>query len=59
MTPPFGYNLFMMKGMAPKELTLSDIYRSITPFVLIMLVSLVLIMLFPEIAMFLPKKFLS
>jgi TRAP-type mannitol/chloroaromatic compound transport system permease large subunit len=58
MTPPFGYNLFMMKGMAPKELTLNDIYSSITPFVLIMLASLALVMLFPEIAMFLPKKFL-
>ena len=58
MTPPFGYNLFMMKGMAPKELTLNDIYSSITPFVLIMLASLALVMLFPDIAMYLPKKFL-
>ncbi|MDR3358504.1 MAG: TRAP transporter large permease subunit [Desulfovibrio sp.] len=58
MTPPFGYNLFMMKAMAPKELTLNDIYNSITPFVLIMLVSLVLIMLFPGIAMFLPNTLL-
>jgi TRAP-type mannitol/chloroaromatic compound transport system permease large subunit len=37
MTPPFGYNLFLMRAMAPKEITLIDIYRSIIPFVLVML----------------------
>src|SRR3546814_14596712 len=42
MTPPFGYNLFLMRAMAPKEVTLIDIYRSIVPFVLVMLVGLVL-----------------
>jgi tripartite ATP-independent transporter DctM subunit len=58
MTPPFGYNLFMMKSMAPKEITLNDIYSSIVPFVIIMVAGLALVMLFPDIAMFLPKKFL-
>src|SRR3546814_13254846 len=43
MTPPFGYNLFLMRAMAPKEVTLIDIYRSIIPFVLVMMVSLVLV----------------
>ena len=37
ITPPFGYNLFLMRAMAPPEITLPDIYRSIVPFVLIML----------------------
>jgi tripartite ATP-independent transporter DctM subunit len=55
MTPPFGYNLFLMKAMAPKEVTLGDIYRSIVPFFLIMLVGLALIMIFPKVAMFLPE----
>src|SRR3546814_3492018 len=41
MTPPFGYNLFLMRAMAPKEVTLIDIYRSIVPFVLVLLVGLV------------------
>ncbi|MDR1945970.1 MAG: TRAP transporter large permease subunit [Desulfovibrio sp.] len=59
MTPPFGYNLFLMKAMAPKEITLNDIYSSIIPFALIMLFGLILVMVFPDIAMFLPKKFLS
>ena len=40
MTPPFGYNLFLMRAMAPKEITLSDIYRSITPFLLVMSLNL-------------------
>ena len=56
MTPPFGYNLFLMKAMAPKEITLADIYSSIVPFVGIMLVGLVLVMLFPGIAMYLPRQ---
>ena len=38
MTPPFGYNLFLMRAMAPPEVTLADIYRSIIPFVLVMIV---------------------
>jgi tripartite ATP-independent transporter DctM subunit len=58
MTPPFGYNLFLMRAMAPKEITLSDIYRSITPFLVVMLLALILVMIFPEIATYLPKKYL-
>ncbi|MBL6932457.1 MAG: TRAP transporter large permease subunit [Rhodospirillales bacterium] len=57
MTPPFGYNLFLMRAMAPKEVTLSDIYRSIIPFVGIMIFGLILVMAFPDIAMWLPNKF--
>ncbi len=55
MTPPFGYNLFLMRAMAPPEVTLSDIYRSIIPFVFVMLFGLILVMVFPEIALWLPK----
>ena len=55
MTPPFGYNLFLMRAMAPKEITLVDIYRSIIPFVLIMMLGLALIMLYPQIALWLPN----
>ncbi|MDA9062858.1 TRAP transporter large permease subunit [Candidatus Pelagibacter sp.] len=58
MTPPFGYNLFLMRAMAPKEITLSDIYRSITPFLLVMLFALILVMVFPQIATYLPNKYL-
>jgi len=58
MTPPFGYNLFLMKAMAPKEITLIDIYRSIVPFVLVMLFGLAIIMMFPQIALWLPTTLL-
>lgn len=55
MTPPFGYNLFLMRAMAPKEITIEDIYISIIPFVLVMVLALALIMVFPQIAMWLPN----
>ncbi|MFT6657385.1 TRAP transporter large permease [Maritalea sp.] len=55
MTPPFGYNLFLMRAMAPPEITLKDIYGSILPFVLVMLLALTLIILFPQIALWLPN----
>ena len=58
MTPPFGYNLFLMKAMAPKEITLIDIYRSIIPFVMVMLFGLVIMMMFPQIALWLPATLL-
>jgi TRAP-type mannitol/chloroaromatic compound transport system permease large subunit len=56
MTPPFGYNLFLMRAMAPPEISLQDIYRSIIPFVLIMVVALALVMAFPQIALWLPES---
>ncbi len=55
MTPPFGYNLFLMRAMAPKEISIHDIYRSITPFVLVMILALILVSAFPEIALWLPQ----
>ncbi len=54
MTPPFGYNLFLMRAMAPPQISLGDIYRSIVPFVAVMLVALVIVMAFPQIALWLP-----
>ncbi|HSN69966.1 MAG TPA: TRAP transporter large permease subunit, partial [Steroidobacteraceae bacterium] len=55
MTPPFGYNLFLMRAMAPPEITLGDIYRSIIPFVLVMITGLAIVMAFPQIALWLPE----
>ena len=55
MTPPFGYNLFLMRAMAPPEISLRDIYRSIVPFVAVMVMALAIIMLFPQIALWLPE----
>jgi tripartite ATP-independent transporter DctM subunit len=57
ITPPFGYNLFLMRALAPPAITLGDIYRSIVPFFLLMLLSVVLILLFPQIALWLPDLY--
>ncbi|HHI81835.1 MAG TPA: TRAP transporter large permease subunit [Rhizobiales bacterium] len=54
MTPPFGYNLFLMRAMAPPEINMRDIYASIFPFVAVMVLALALNMLYPQIALWLP-----
>jgi len=56
MTPPFGYNLFLMRAMAPPEITIHDIYASIWPFVGVMVLALILVMAFPQIALWLPGQ---
>ena len=55
LTPPFGYNLFLMRAFAPPEITMADIYRSVTPFVILMAATLVLVMVFPQLALWLPS----
>lgn len=55
ITPPFGYNLFLMRSLAPKEITLVDIYKSIWPFAAIMFLTIVILMIFPQIALWLPE----
>jgi tripartite ATP-independent transporter DctM subunit len=55
ITPPFGYNLFLMRSLAPKEITLVDIYRSIWPFAIIMMLTIALLMVFPQLALCLPE----
>jgi len=56
LTPPYGFNLFYLKGIVPKGVTMGDIYRSIVPFVLLQGTGLVLVMIFPQLALFLPNK---
>ena len=55
LTPPFGVNLFYMKGVVPAGITIADIYRSVIPFVLLQLIGLIIVMLFPQIALWLPN----
>jgi tripartite ATP-independent transporter DctM subunit len=55
LTPPFGWALFFLRGVAPPEVTTRDIYRGVTPFVAMQLIALVLCFLFPGIALWLPK----
>ena len=56
LTPPFGFNLFYMKAIAPPGVTMSDIYRSIVPFVALQGIGLIIVIIFPEIALWLPKQ---
>ncbi|WP_210437158.1 TRAP transporter large permease [Oxynema aestuarii] len=55
LTPPFGFALFFLRGVAPPEVTTGDIYRGAIPFVLIQLLILVTIVAFPGIVSFLPS----
>ena len=55
LTPPFGFSLFYLRGVAPKEVSTMDIYRGVAPFVLIQLFMLVILSLLPELATWLPK----
>ena len=56
LTPPFGWALIMMKGMAPPEISTRDIWKSVPPFLAIQLLVLVITMLFPWLATWLPGK---
>ena len=59
LTPPFGFALFYMKGVSPPEVKMQEIYRGIIPFVALQIVGLCIVILFPEIALWLPNKMLE
>ncbi|MFC1945222.1 TRAP transporter large permease subunit [Chloroflexota bacterium] len=54
-TPPFGMNLFVMKGIAPKDTTMGDCYRAALPFLACDAIAMALIIIFPSIALWLPS----
>jgi TRAP-type mannitol/chloroaromatic compound transport system permease large subunit len=56
LTPPFGWALILMKGVAPPEVSTSDIWKSVPPFVAIQIFALILVMIFPQLALWLPEK---
>lgn len=58
-TPPYGFALFYLKGIAPKGITMMDIYKSVTPFILVQLVVLIICMVFPELVLWLPNKIMN
>jgi len=55
VTPPFGYQLFYLKSVAPEGVTTGDIYKSVFPFIGVLIFGMVLIMIFPQIALWLPE----
>ena len=54
VTPPFGASLFVMKGVAPLDATIGDIYKSVTPYLVCDTVVMALIILLPPLALWLP-----
>lgn len=54
ITPPFGFNLFIMKGVVPKGITMDDIYKSVGPFVALQALGLIICILFPELVLWIP-----
>ncbi|NOX32673.1 MAG: TRAP transporter large permease subunit [Deltaproteobacteria bacterium] len=56
LTPPFGWALIMMKGVAPPDISTRDIWRSVPPFVIMQLIVLIFVMIFPQLALWLPDK---
>jgi TRAP-type mannitol/chloroaromatic compound transport system permease large subunit len=56
LTPPFGFTLFYLKGVAPPEVSMADIYKSILPFLFMQLFVVILILLFPQIVLWLPEE---
>ncbi|MFC2033232.1 TRAP transporter large permease subunit [Chloroflexota bacterium] len=54
LTPPFGFNLFYMKGIVPENIKMADIYRSSIPFVALQLLALIIIIIFPSISLWFP-----
>ncbi|MEP7728724.1 TRAP transporter large permease [Marinomonas primoryensis] len=58
-TPPYGFALFYLKGIAPPGITMLDIYKSILPFVLLKLLVLIIVMMFPELVTWLPNKLMD
>ena len=55
LTPPFGFALFYLRGVAPPEVSTGTIYRGVLPFVALQLLALAIIAIWPEIATWLPK----
>jgi tripartite ATP-independent transporter DctM subunit len=55
LTPPFGWALFYLRGVAPREITTGDIYRGVVPFVIMQVLAVVIVFVFPGLATWLPK----
>jgi TRAP-type mannitol/chloroaromatic compound transport system permease large subunit len=56
LTPPFGFALFYLKGIAPREIKIQSIYKCIIPFVLLQLTALVVVILYPNVALWLMQS---
>jgi tripartite ATP-independent transporter DctM subunit len=55
ITPPYGFNLFYGRAIAPEGVTMRDIYLSVIPFILCQIICLALVMIFPQLALWIPS----
>jgi TRAP-type mannitol/chloroaromatic compound transport system permease large subunit len=55
ITPPFGVTLFVMKGVAPPEISMRDIWKAVTPFVIVDILCIIIVMAFPIVATIVPN----
>ncbi len=56
LTPPVGFSLFYLKGVAPKEVTIIDIYKGVIPFVALQMLAVLMVFLFPQLVLWLPDR---
>lgn len=59
LTPPFGFVLFWIKSILPKDVNMGAVYRSVFPFIILQIIGLILVIIFPQIAMWLPNMMLK
>jgi tripartite ATP-independent transporter DctM subunit len=59
LSPPFGYSMFYMKAVTPPDVSMTDLYRSVVPFIALQLVGMAVVMTFPEIALWLPTQMIG
>ena len=59
LSPPFGYSLFYLRGVAPPHIKMTDIYRSAFPFIILQAIGLALVMVFPQLALWLPNMMIK
>jgi len=59
LSPPFGLALFAMKGVAPKDTTMGDIYKASIPFLGLQVLVMLLMMVFPSLSLWLPSKMIA
>ncbi|MEZ5672856.1 MAG: TRAP transporter large permease subunit [Thiotrichaceae bacterium] len=55
LTPPFGFSLFYLKAVAPADMKMSMIYQGIIPFVILQIICLILLVVFPQMVLWLPN----
>lgn len=59
LTPPFGFAIFYLKSVIPKNINTVDIYKGVIPFIIIQLITIIIIVIIPEITTWLPNKLFS